>query len=58
MNPVILAIQGCIGFALAADGVYLLVRNRRRRRREAFVCALACVLAGIFLLGYVIYQAV
>lgn len=57
MNLVILAIQGCIGFALAADGIYRLIRSRERRTRGVLAYALACVLAGAFLLGYTVCQA-
>lgn len=54
MRDVSLIIQGGIGVALAAGGIYLLLRNRGGRTRGEFVYAAACVLAGVFLLGYAV----
>lgn len=54
MRDVSLVIQGGIGVALAAGGIYLLLRNRGGRTRGEFVYAAACVLAGVFLLGYAV----
>ncbi len=54
MRDVSLIIQGGIGGALAAGGIYLLLRNREGRNGREFAYAAACVLAGVFLLGYAV----
>ena len=54
MRDVSLVIQGGIGSALAAGGIYLLLRNREGRNGREFAYAAACVLAGVFLLGYAV----
>ena len=57
METISLAIQSCIGLIFAIYGIYILLTNRKKGKQtiSKFVLALACILVGIFLLGYAFY---
>ena len=49
-------IKVCIGFIFTIYGGFLLLRNRKGKGK--LVLSLVCVLVGLFLLGYAVYQLV
>lgn len=58
MEIISVVIQCFIGLMFAIYGIWSLLSNRKKREqaKEKFVLSLVCILAGIFLLGYVAYQ--
>lgn len=51
-------IQLCIGFIFVTYSIYSLLRNRRAQTKENVIVCLVCILAGIFLLGYAVFQII
>ena len=58
MEVVSVVIQSFVGliFAIYGIGSLLSIRKKRERAKGEFVLSLVCILAGIFLLGYVAYR--
>ena len=58
MEIVNVVIQCFIGLVFTIYGIWSLLSNRKRgeQAKGKFVLSLVCILAGIFLLGYVAYQ--
>lgn len=59
MENVGLVIQSGIGSIFFIYGIYVLLSNRKKEKqtRNNFVFSLVYILVGIFLLGFVVYQA-
>lgn len=51
-----LAVQSCIGLIFAIYGIYSFSSNRKANEGKKVMLSIVCILVGMFLLGYVVYQ--
>ncbi len=51
-------VQICTGLIFTVYGIYFLLRNLKKKRKETFLVYLVCIFVGVVLLGYAVCQII